>query len=129
LQEQAYGERIGAAPLNPLECDGFFTAIIATHDQLQFDAYEGYSSGLGGRGMMQAILPEFVDYPQHLHALSSPCLSLAQEKAPSRDTSLSSVVGLNMRVTAKRQVVYVRHLVYAAATSQAQLGARLSMYD
>jgi hypothetical protein len=28
--------------------------------------------------MMQAILPEFVDYPQHLHALVSSCQFLAQ---------------------------------------------------
>jgi hypothetical protein len=49
--------------------DGGFMAIIITNDELQFDAHGGASLGLGGRGMMQAILPEIVPYPQHLHAL------------------------------------------------------------
>jgi hypothetical protein len=49
----------------------FFTAIIAAQDQLQFDVHGECSSGLSGGGMMQAILPEFVNYPQHLHALQS----------------------------------------------------------
>src|SRR5262249_5962125 len=49
--------------------NGFFTAIIAAHDQLQSDAHGGCSSGSGSGGMMQVILPEFVAYPQHLHAL------------------------------------------------------------
>ena len=50
-------------------CHRFFMAIIAAHDQLQFDAHGEGSSGSGGGGMMQVILPEFVAYPQHLHAL------------------------------------------------------------
>src|SRR5262249_3333508 len=50
-------------------CHGFFTAIIAAHDQLQFNAHGECSSGSGGGGMMQVILPEFVTYPQLLHAL------------------------------------------------------------
>jgi len=31
LQEQAYGERIGASPLNPMECD--FPCAVSTHSQ------------------------------------------------------------------------------------------------
>jgi hypothetical protein len=50
-------------------CHRFFTAIIAAHDQLQFDAHGECSSDSGGGGMMQIILPELVDYPQLLHAL------------------------------------------------------------
>jgi hypothetical protein len=53
-------------------CHRFFTAIIAAHDQLQFDAPGECSSGSGEGGMMQVILPEFVDYPQLLHALWQP---------------------------------------------------------
>ena len=49
--------------------DGFFLAIIGAHDELEFDAHGRAPLGLSGRCMMQAILPEFVDYPQHLHAL------------------------------------------------------------
>ena len=50
-------------------CHRFFPAIIAAHDELEFDAHGRAPPGLSGGGMMQAILPEFVDYPQHLHAL------------------------------------------------------------
>jgi hypothetical protein len=50
-------------------CHGFFTAIIAAQNQLQFDVHGEGSSGSGGGGMMQVILPEFVDDPQLLHAL------------------------------------------------------------
>jgi hypothetical protein len=50
-------------------CHRFFMAIITAQDQLQFDAHGEGSSGSGGGGMMQVILPEFVAYPQHLHAL------------------------------------------------------------
>jgi hypothetical protein len=49
--------------------NGFFLAIIAAHDELEFDAHGRAPPGLIGRCMMQAILPEFIDYPQHLHAL------------------------------------------------------------
>ena len=38
----------------------------------QYDSIYGNdksSSGSGGGRIMQVILPEFVDYPQHLHAL------------------------------------------------------------
>ena len=52
--------------------DGFFLAIIVAHDELQFHTHGGASPGSGGGGMMQAILPEFVAYPQHLHALPHP---------------------------------------------------------
>jgi hypothetical protein len=52
-------------------CHRFFTAIIAAHDQLQFDAHEECSSGSGDGGMREVILPEFSTYPQHLHALST----------------------------------------------------------
>jgi hypothetical protein len=52
--------------------DGFFPAIIAAHDELEFDAHGRDPPGLSGRCMMQAILPEFVAYPQHLHALHHP---------------------------------------------------------
>jgi hypothetical protein len=41
-------------------CHRFFLAIIAAQHQLQFDAHGEGSSGSGGGGMMQAILPEFV---------------------------------------------------------------------
>jgi hypothetical protein len=50
-------------------CHRFFTAIIAAHDQLQFDAHEECSSGLVDGEMIDVILPEFIAYPQHLHAL------------------------------------------------------------
>jgi hypothetical protein len=52
-------------------CHCFFTSIIAAHNELQFDTHGESSSGSGGRRIMQVILPEFVDYPQHLHALLS----------------------------------------------------------
>ena len=34
-----------------LTCHSFFTTIIAAHDQLQFDAREGYSAGASGGGI------------------------------------------------------------------------------
>jgi hypothetical protein len=49
--------------------DGFFLAIIAAHDKLEFDVHRKTPPGLSGGCMMQATLPEFVEYPQHLHAL------------------------------------------------------------
>ncbi len=49
--------------------DGVFLAIITAHDELEFDAHGRAPPGLSSRCMMQTILPEFVDYPQHLHAL------------------------------------------------------------
>jgi hypothetical protein len=49
--------------------DGFFMAIIAAYDELEFDVHGKTPPGLIGGGMMQTILPEFVDSPQHLHAL------------------------------------------------------------
>src|SRR2546427_3111383 len=49
--------------------DDFFLAIIAAHDELEFDAHGRAPLGLSGGCMMQAILPEFVAYPQLLHAL------------------------------------------------------------
>src|SRR5229473_6847820 len=49
--------------------DGFFMAIIAAHDQLQFDAHGECSSGSGSGCMMEVILLEFVAYPKLLHAL------------------------------------------------------------
>jgi hypothetical protein len=49
--------------------DGFFMAIIAAYDELGFDAHRKAPPGLHSGGMMQAILPEFADYPQLLHAL------------------------------------------------------------
>ena len=52
--------------------DGFFLAIIAAHDELEFHTHGGAPPGLSSGGMMQAILPEFADYPQHLHALAVP---------------------------------------------------------
>jgi hypothetical protein len=53
--------------------DGFFLAIITAHDELEFDAHGRAPPGLRGRCMMQAILSEFVAYPQHLHALAHHC--------------------------------------------------------
>ncbi len=50
--------------------DDFFLAIIAAHDKLEFDAYGRAPLGWRGGYMMRVILPGFVDYPQHLHALS-----------------------------------------------------------
>ena len=64
----------------------FFTAIIAAHDQLQFDAHEGILR-FRWWGMMPVILPEFVDYPQHLHALRPACLAVTRvtlDGCPSR---------------------------------------------
>jgi hypothetical protein len=49
--------------------DGFFLAIIAAHNELEFDEPERAPPGLSRGCMMQVILPEFVDSPQHLHAL------------------------------------------------------------
>ena len=49
--------------------DSFFLAIIAAHDELEFDAHRRAPPRLHGGCMMQAILPEFAVYPQHLHAL------------------------------------------------------------
>jgi hypothetical protein len=49
--------------------DDFFLAIIAAHDELEFDAHGRAPLGLRGRGMMQAMLPEFVAYPRLLYAL------------------------------------------------------------
>src|SRR5712691_3358040 len=49
--------------------DGFFLIIIAAHDELEFHTHGGAPPGLSRGGMMQAILPEFVASPQHLHAL------------------------------------------------------------
>jgi hypothetical protein len=51
--------------------NGFFLAIIAAHDELEFDAHRRAPLELHGGCMMQAILPEFIAYPQHLHALVS----------------------------------------------------------
>ena len=51
--------------------DRFFLAII-TKNALQFDAHRECSSGSGGGGMMEVILPGFVAYPQLLHALDRP---------------------------------------------------------
>jgi hypothetical protein len=55
--------------------NGFFMAIIAAHDELEFDTHGRAPPGLSNGCMMQAILPEFVDYPQHLHALVG-CMAL-----------------------------------------------------
>lgn len=49
--------------------DGGFLAIIITKDALPCDAHEGASLGSHGGEMVQAILPAFADYPQHLPAL------------------------------------------------------------
>jgi hypothetical protein len=49
--------------------DGGFMAIIISNNELQFDTHGGASPGSGGRGMMPAIVPEIVPYPQLLHAL------------------------------------------------------------
>jgi hypothetical protein len=49
--------------------DGFFLPIVAAHDELKFDVHGRAPPGLSGGCMMPAILPEFVAYPQHLHAL------------------------------------------------------------
>jgi hypothetical protein len=48
--------------------DGFFMALIVTDDELEFDTHRA-PPGSRNRGMIQAILPEFFAYPQHLHAL------------------------------------------------------------
>jgi hypothetical protein len=50
--------------------DSFFLAILGADDELQFDAPGRAPPELRGGCMMQAILPEFVDYPQHLPALA-----------------------------------------------------------
>ena len=42
--------------------DDFFLAIIAAHNELEFDEPERAPPGLSGGCMMQVILPEFVDY-------------------------------------------------------------------
>src|SRR5215467_9512625 len=76
-------------------CHGFFTAIIAAHDQLQFNTHGECSSGSGGGGMMQVILPEFVDYPQLLHALVS---LLSRRVASPRLDVLAASVGVESGV-------------------------------
>src|SRR2546425_643206 len=43
-------------------------ALIVTDDELEFDTHRA-PPGSRNRGMIQAILPEFFAYPQHLHAL------------------------------------------------------------
>ena len=47
-----------------------------TADELEFDAHGRAPLGLSGGCMMQAILPEFVAYPQLLHALRSAQLEI-----------------------------------------------------
>ena len=42
--------------------EGFFLAIIAAHNELEFDEPERAPPGLSRGCMMQVILPEFVDY-------------------------------------------------------------------
>jgi hypothetical protein len=62
-----------------VESDSFFLAIIAADDELEFDAHRRAPPGLHGGCMIQAILPEFAVYPQHLHALYKKChLSLEE---------------------------------------------------
>ena len=51
-------------------------AYDRVYDELEFHTHGRAPSGLSGGCMMQAILPEFVDYPQHLHALAG-CLGLS----------------------------------------------------
>jgi|RhiMetdeSRZDD1v2_1073273.scaffolds.fasta_scaffold15708_10 hypothetical protein len=48
--------------------DGVFVAIITTNE-LPCDAPGECSSGAGGGGMREGMLPEFGAYPQLLHAL------------------------------------------------------------
>lgn len=64
-------DALGVLPQGDDIGDGFFVAIIITHNELECDAPGRAPPGSSGRGMMPAILPEFVDYPQHLHALAA----------------------------------------------------------
>jgi hypothetical protein len=48
---------------------GFFTAIIAAQDELEFDAHGWAPPGGMGGGMNWPILLENLQLPQHLHAL------------------------------------------------------------
>jgi hypothetical protein len=59
--------------------DDFFLAIIAAHDELEFDAHGRAPLGLSGGCMMQAILPEFIAYPQ-LGRVYDRCGSFTQHK-------------------------------------------------
>jgi hypothetical protein len=77
-REELFGFNKGQAPVLDalgvlLQGDnvgyGFFTALIGAQDKLKFDAHGEAPPGLNGGCMMQVILPEFVAYPQHLHAL------------------------------------------------------------
>jgi len=62
-------DALGVLPQGDDIGDGFLMAIIAAQDELEFDVHGKTPPGLSGGCMMQAILPEFVEYPQHLHAL------------------------------------------------------------
>jgi hypothetical protein len=71
--------------------NGFCLAIIAAHDELEFDAHGRAPPGLSGRCMMQAILPEFVVYPQHLHALPAMAAELTDHVWTLREVLLFRV--------------------------------------
>jgi len=51
--------------------DSFFLTVIVTNDELQCDAHRRASPGSSGRGRIRVILFDFVDFPQHLHALAA----------------------------------------------------------
>jgi len=50
--------------------DRFFLAIIAAQDEREFHTHGRAPPRLSDECMMQAILPEFADYPLHCHAFS-----------------------------------------------------------
>jgi hypothetical protein len=55
--------------------DGFFVTVVVTHDELQFDTHTGASPGSSDRGIAQAILLEFCDFPS-ISLLSSVLVAL-----------------------------------------------------
>src|SRR4029453_2003797 len=95
-------------------CHCFSPATIATHAQLQFDAHGEGSFGSGGGEMMQVILPEFVAYPQLLHALDGDCYS------PDHGTQCSAPLSdVSSRPESRRLVAAARQSTAAQALSGA----------